>query len=500
MSDASVVVNDSATGKTPLNKVISLGLMAFAVVEAIISYFLVLGPLYVKPVYNQAAAYKEQGINCIVKLFGKTFASDAELAQNQIILSLLDTVVNIVLIYIIMTGIVLLLCYCFYKGFSFAKGFLTWMFGLKAIVGLIPMMIPFAQMRNSIRIFGAVDAVICLVVCAYFVYIDSVEYSDDMLFTDEQNKEMLKRGKNGCVMFGLMALTAVFEAFAMGCFGGSWSIYLGWMKDTSIAQGVVLAILAAVGLVGAITYVREADWAEYFFFSFGAAITVTNLIGIINRVMWIFRTYMPYKKLRAAGDAAAEEWFLAGNGMTTRWFINTVFLVLAFAAAAALAIYAFTKIKNQFRLNFSADDKKAVIGVLVSVGSIVLSFILTVAATTLYDKQVYGALTLGAMDYMYFIVYGGVTLFLAVSLWGGYSFSKWATLALYLIVASANFENIFNAFAARKSFVASNPGMVGYNYIIAAVLFILALISCFGIIAGFAVKDVDNYLYQKRYS
>ena len=81
----------------------------FAVIEAVVTFFLVMKPLFINPVYSQCKAYNEEGKACIVKLFGKTFASDAEIAQNQIILSLWDTILNIVLIYIIITGILLLL-------------------------------------------------------------------------------------------------------------------------------------------------------------------------------------------------------------------------------------------------------------------------------------------------------------------------------------------------------------------------------------------------------
>ena len=56
-----VAVNDSSSGKTPINKLISLGLMVFGVIEAVVAYFLVIGPLFIKPVYNQAAAYNESG-------------------------------------------------------------------------------------------------------------------------------------------------------------------------------------------------------------------------------------------------------------------------------------------------------------------------------------------------------------------------------------------------------------------------------------------------------
>ena len=496
-----VAVNDSATGKTPLNKVIALALMIFGVVEAVAAYFLVIGPLYVKPVFNQAALYNEQGVTCKVKLFGKLFASDAEIAENQIILSLSDTVLNIVLIYLLMTGILLVLAFCFYKGFAFTKTYFIAVFGAKTVISLVPMLIPFANMRNTMRIFGVVDAVISAALCVYFVYLNSLEYADDMLLTDEQIAEMKKRGIFGGIMFALTAVIMVAESFTMSGYGGNWSIYLGWLKDTSLAQGAAIAILLGIGAIAAITYVREADWAMFYFFSLGTALFASNAIAIVNRVLWVVRTYIPYKNLRAQGDVAAEEWFAAGNGMTMGWAIDTVFLAIAFVASAVLAFMAFRKIGKKLSLKFAADDKKPALALMIGAGSVLLSFILTVAGNTMYDKMLYaGGFSLGAMDYLYFAIYGGVTLFLVTAMLGGYSFTKFGALGLYLVVASTNFENIFNAFSGRSAYVANNPGLVGYNYIIAAVLYILAIVACLAIIVLFVVKEVSNYMYQKRYS
>lgn len=495
MSNA-VAVNDSPT-KGLTNKTLSIFIAAFSVIEAVVTYFLVINPLFISPVYNNAEL-NDKGITYIVKFFGKTFASAQEIADNQVILSLSGTILNIVLVYIVITGVPLLLSLFFYKGYAFAKSYLTAVFGAKAVIGLVPVLIPFAYIRNSMRIFGIADAVLCIVACVYFVYLNSVEYADDMLFTKDQINGMKNRGIKGGVMFGLMLLTVVFEGFGMGAYGINWSIYLGW-NDQAVTQGIVLVLLLAVSLTAAIMYVREADWANYFFLAFGGAAAVSNIFAVIQKVLWVVKTYNPTKKLANAGDEDAIAW-VGQNGMTSSWWIKTVFMALALVSSAVLTVYAFNLVKSKFTFKFHADDKKPAIAVLIGAGSIVLSFVLTIAAITVWDRLQYSAFTMGAMDYMYFIVYGGLTLFLACALIGGYGFTKFGSLALFLVVASCNFSTIFSVFNARSAFIAANPGMHGYNYIIAGVLYILAVLSCFAIIPVFAVKEVDTYLYNKRYS
>lgn len=490
-----VAVNDSSSGKTPINKLISLGLMVFGVIEAVVAYFLVIGPLFIKPVYNQAAAYNESGVTCIVKFFGKTFASADEIANNQVILSLVSTVINIVIIYLIFTGALILLAFFFNKGYAFAKTYLVAIFGTKALIGIIPLMVPFANIRNSMRIFGIADAVICIAVCAYFVYINSIEYADDMLMTPDEIAAMKKRGIQSGIMFVLLTLSMIFEGQAMGALGGgNWSIALGWLEQTQIQQGLVPAALVAVGLIAAVTYVRGADWANFFFFSFGASAAVSNIIALINRIIWIFNTY----SLANSGDEDAVAW-IGSNGMNTRWWTRTIFLILALIGTLALTAFVFKGVIKKVIPKITPDDKKAAISLLISAGSVLLCFVLTIAAVTMWDKLLYGGVNLGAMDYMYYTLYGGITLFLLTSMLGGFGFTKFGTLALFLVVLASDFECVFEVFNARNNFIALNEGMVGYNYIIAAVLFILAIVSCFGLIPIFAVKDVENYMYNKRF-
>ena len=48
--------------------------------------------------------------------------------------------------------------------------------------------------------------------------------------------------------------------------------------------------------------------------------------------------------------------------------------------------------------------------------------------------------------------------------------------------------------------MAVQEGYKGYNYIVSAVLYILSIIICLAIIAVFVVKEVKDFMYQKRYS
>ncbi len=481
MSTATVV-NDNTTAKTPLNKIIGFGMVVFALIEAVLAYFVVLGPLFVKPVYTICENYNANGTTCIVKLFGKTFASAEELANNQIILTLSDTIVNVALVYLVITGALLLLSFCFIKGFAFAKSYLIAVFGVKALIGLSSVLIPFANITMTMKIFGVVDALICIAACIYFVYLDSIDYIDDMLLDDAQIAAMKKRGINGGILCALTTAFAVLESFAVNAMNGHWSYFLGWLPDanglgtTELAEGACFTLIVAAAIIGAITHIREANWSVYFYFAVGVAGALSNLVGIINRFTGVTYFYTA---------------------------IGTITMIAGFVVAALLAVMSFMQIKGIFKIKTNGDEKKPVMAVLIGAGSILLSFVFTMVAVLMWDKILYGTLSFGAMDYVAFVVYGAVSLFLVAALLGGYSFTKFGTLALYLIVAANNFSSIFTVLSARSAMVqaqlAQGMNYVGYNYIISAVMFILSLICCLGIIALFAVKGVDDLLYEKRF-
>ncbi len=500
-----------STGRFGLtNKMVGLIVAGFSVIEAVVAYFLVFGPLFIAPVYQTCAEYNAQGITCMVSLFGKTLASKAEIANYQVILSLWDAIFNVIIIYIIMTGITIALSVCMYKGMSFAKSYLTAVFGAKHILGLFAFVVPFTNMRRDTMIFGLVDAVICLAMCMFFVLINNDEYAEDMLYTDEQTAAMGKRFKLGFILYGIFALGMLVTKFAMNAYGNYWSLYLGWTGNSALGQGYTLILLIAVALIASICYVKEADWAMFFYAAFGGAITISNIIAIVARVMWVFKTYMPYKRIYASGDTTNEYWQDAvnfiegGNGMTSSWWISTITLVVAFLAIAFVTFIGFKKIAKKLVVKITPENKKASIGLLISAGSILLSFILSMAAVTVWHKELYAGYSIGAMDYMYFFVYGGITLFLVISMLGGYGFTKFVTLGIYLMVVSNNFISIFSVFGQRAARVAAEQAAgnsyMGINYIVSGVLFILSILACAGIIVAFVVKEIKDYMYEKRYS
>lgn len=486
-------VKSSAENKSS-NKLIALGVMIFSVIEAVVAFFVVFKPLYINTVYHNATL-DESGTSYTVSFFGNMFQSADEFGSGEIKLSLAGSVLNILLIYVIMTVVPILLALLFKKGYAFAKSGLTVVFGVKAIAGFMPMLVPFANARNSMRIFGIADAVLCMCACAYFVYLSNVEYADDMLFDSEQIKAMVKRAKLGGLFLVLMAALVICEKYAMGGYGINWSIIIG-KSDQQLMQGYVLVVLFSVSLLAAIMYVRGSFTSLYFFAGFGGAVVLTNAYALINKVVWVNTTYKQQKALMKQGDAAATEW-IGANGMGATWWRRTVFIILCFLISAVVAFFAFMKIKDRVFQKVSEDEKKPALITWICAGALVLCFFLSVVAVLQWDKKVYDTFVMGAMDYMYFIVYGGITLFLALSMLGGCSFSKWGALGLYIVVGASNFSTIFRVFSARSSLVKANPGYHGYDYIIMGILFILSLICCLSIIAMFVYKEINNYMYNK---
>ncbi len=492
------------------NKIIGIGVAVYSLIEAILAYFFFFKPLYIDPVYLKCDEYNADGITCLVKLFGKTLASPDEIANNQVILSLWDTISNILLIYLVFTVSAIVLAFCLFKGMSFAQTYLTAVFGAKHVIGIVALVVPMVNTRRSAMYFGIVDALFAIAICLYFVTLCNDEYADDMLLTPEQVGAMNKRMKLGFILYAGILLFAVFEKLAMPVIGKNVSLFLDWQeKSTALTQGIVLVVLISLALIAAIVYVKEADWAMFFFAAFGTAAAVSNIVAIINRLMWMVNTYNPLASIYNSGNTADPYWPAAETLMTTggaissSWIGSMVCLVLATLASVAVAGIAIIKILPKLKFKFAPDDKKPAFAVFISAGSVMISFILTVAALALYISQRNPGFAYGAMDYMYFIVYGGISLFLAMAMMGGYSFTKIGALGLFIVVAASNFSTIFSVLQHRDAYVAANAAnglfVVGYNHIAAVVMLVLSIVSCFGIVAAFAVKGVDDYMYEKRF-
>lgn len=479
------------------NNLIALGVILFSVIEAVIGFFVVFKPLFIDSIYHNEYL-DANGYTYDVSFFGNAFMSEAERASGTVMLSLSGAVVNIVILYLILTVFPILMAFLFRKGYAFATTGLITTFGAKTIIGLVPLLVPFANVRRSIWAFGAVDALLCLCACGFFVYLGSLEYADDMLFDDGQIKDMVKRGKFAGLMFILMTALVVCEKYAMGGYGINWSIIIG--KDNQqLMQGYVLVALLALALVCAIVYIKGAEVALYFFAGFGCAAALSNVYAVIQKVIWVNTTYKEQKALKNQGDTAAAEW-ISQNGMGATWWRRMVFIIACLVIAAAVGTLAFMKVRKKMFQAPAADEKKPALFTWICSGALVLCFLLSVIAVLKWDTKIYSSFVMGAMDYMYFIVYGGVTLFLAFSMLGGISFSKWGSLALYIVVGASNFTTVFRVFGERNKLVASYPGYHGYDYIVIGILLILSVLCCFTVIIPFVYKEIDNYMYNKHNS
>lgn len=455
MSD--IVEKKPVESRSP-NMLIALGVILFSVIEAVISFFVIFKPLFIDSIYHNTYL-DENGYEYTVSFFGNLFASEAQRNSGTVMLSLSGAVGNIALIYLFLTVVPILLALMFRKGFAFAKSGLTTVFGAKTVIGLMPLLVPFDNVRTSMWIFGVADAVICLCACAFFVYLSNVEYADDMLLDGGQIKDMIKRAKFGGMLFLLMTVWTVFEKFAMSGYGTDRSVMMG--KDgQKLIQGYVLVIILAVSLICAIMYIRGTVASLYFFAAFGGAAAFSNIYALVRK--------------------------------------RSVFIIVCVLVAAAVAALSFIKIRKRVFRKADADEKKPALFVRICAAALIVCFFLSVIAVLRWDKKIYTSFAMGAMDYMYLIVYGGLTLFLALSLLGGVGASKWGTLALYIVVGASNFSTVFNVFGTRSSLVASNPGYRGYDYIVIGILFILSILCCLTVIILFAYKEIDNYMYSKR--
>ncbi|MBE6900883.1 MAG: hypothetical protein E7478_00255 [Ruminococcaceae bacterium] len=497
------------------NKIIGLGIAVYSVIEAIFAYLFFFKPLYIDPVYLKCDEYNASGVTCLVKLFGKMLATPEEVENNQVILSLWDSVLNIILIYLVITGVALALAFCMYKGMSFAKTYFVVLFGAKHVLGMFALIVPVINMRRGTMIFGIIDALFSIALCVFFVTLTNEEYIDDMLLNDEQISAMNKRMKFGFILYAGFALFCVFEKYAMYALGKSGTLFLNWKPEVTaltpaFKQGFVVIALLAVALVAAIVYIKETDWAMHFFAAFGFAAAISNIIALINRLMWVPNVYNRLKGIFEAGDENVPEWKAAetlmksSNGVTSSWIFSVVCLVLAIVASAAVAAFATVAILKKTKFKFSAADAKPAVALIISAGSVLLCFILTIAARVILINIVTPDAAYHAMDYLYFIAFGGVSLFLALAMWSGYSFTKFGALALFIVTAASNFSAIFEVLQSRKDFIAlkAAEGVVesGNAFYIVVVLLVLSIVSCFGIITSFVVKGVDDYMYEKRFS
>lgn len=460
MSDIATKTSD---GKSA-NKLIALGTAIFLVIEAVVGFFTVLKPLYIDAVYHNEYL-DENGYSYAVSFFGNFFASEAEKTSGTVMLSLAGPVVNLVIIYLIMTVLPIMFALLFRKNIAFAKTGLLATFGAKTVIGFIPLLVPFGKAKTAMSIFGAADAMLCLAACGLFVYLSSVEYADDMAFDGEEIKGMVSRAKFGGLLFLMMTALAVCERFAMAGYGENRSIMIG--KDNQqLMQGYILVALIGFALICSILYIRGNAASMYYFAGFGGAAALVNIYALTHKSAFKNKLAM-------------------------------VFIILCVLIGGATAFFAFTKVKRKLLAKPAEDEKKAALLTLICSGALVLCCILSVIGVLMWDKKLYNTFYFGAMDYMYLLAFGGVTLFLALAMLGGCSFSKWGALALYIVVGASNFTTVFKVFSARKAFIGGRPGITGHTYFPPAIMLSLSVLCCFTIIAMFAYKEISSYMYNK---
>lgn len=460
MSDIGKMTAD----RKPSNKSVTLGTAIFLAIEAVLGFFVVLKPLFIDSVYHNTYL-DEHGYTYTVSFFGNLFASEAERSSGTVMLSLSGQVVNLVLIYLVMTLLPLAFVLVFKKGFAFAKTGLLATFGAKTVLGLVPLLVPFSKVNNAMRIFGAADSVVCLAGCALFVYLSNAEYAEDMAYTGDEIKEMVKRAKFGGLLFLLMTALAVCEKFAMPGYGENRSIMIG-KDDQQLTQGYILVALVALALICAILYIRGNLASMYYFLGFGGAVALTNVYALTH------------KSVLKNGKAM-------------------VFVIACVLIGGAAAFFAFTKVKRKLLAKPSEDEKKPALVTTICSAALILCFILSVVGVMIWDKKLYNTFYFGAMDYMYLIAYGGVTLFLAFAMMGGCGFAKWGALALHIVVGASNFTTVFKVLSARTAFIAGRPGITGYAYFPPAIILGVSVLCCFTIIAMFVYKEISGYMYNK---
>lgn len=500
MSNA-VAVNDNA--KSGLQKIVGFGIMAVSVVEAVLSYLLVLYPLFIKPVFAQAKEYTEAGTPTIVRVFGKLFVSEQYIKDNniQIVLSLFTVIFNVALIIVIFYAAQLVISFFFLKGSAFANSFFLAAFGIKFIIAIGAFIVPFANVKNSMRAFAGGDAAINLALFCFFLYVSLQDTIAEQLLTIEDVEKMKKRAVKGGIFFALSTVVLFLQSFTMSCFGSSYSLFLGW-DNTGILAGFALVAIYVVAFLASAAYVKDQDWSLIFFGVFGVVIAIVDILGLVGRVQWLLR-YFKYKKMTDDADAVA---WLETNRLTSTWGINTGMMVGAVVILAIITVMAVLVIKKEYKKTVIADETEKKSRIIVNSSSLLLlaAAALSLVSSYLYYRAQFGSFQSGSFDFVYLTVYCGLSAMIGISLFKGYSWARWGTVAVSVCSFILSVSTALGILSTRSSIVAAKLAegikYTGINYIIAFVLLIVAMLIWAALVAGMiAFKNVPDYLYKKRY-
>lgn len=455
------------------------------------AFVFVLYPLYIVPIFNNEFL-DNKGITYTVQFFGKFFAESSLKDSDTVVFASATKYLYIFLILLALTGIPIALSFFFRKGYSFAASAFAGVFGAKSIIGLTPILIPMEKANLMVKIFGAVDSFFCLVACVGFVFYTALGHSKELKLDENGISSCRYREKLYGILFALFAALIIFKSYAMAGYGINWSIFLG-RDNQKMYQGLVLVILLGTALICASKYLSSSMLPLCFFAAFGASSAFSDLFALVNKVIWCFTEYKEHKSAALAGDESERLW-LSQDGMTRSWWRRTIFILICALLGGAIVYFSFVHLLR--RIKIIQVKNKQFVQLCICGGSALMFLASTLTAVSIWDHRNYNEFVLGAMDYMYFIVFGGIILISVLALICGHSEVKWGLLSIYVIFGAENFGSIFRVLRVRRNLAEQYPGYVGYAYIASAVWFGISLLCALTVIILFVSKELDDYLYR----
>lgn len=193
-------------------------------------------------------------------------AAEAVTAYFTVIRPLGFSAVNTVLICIIAVALPTALAVMFGRGYVFARNGLTAVFGAKAVLGLVPVSVPFENVSGAMKIFGVVDAGVCFCAFAGMVCVSAVRMAFEEKYGEEEIAALIRREWLALILAGLALAICVCECAAV---------------PSAVTGGASAAVLALAFLT-AVLYVRGARGALYFFAALGLGTVAANIFALIN--------------------------------------------------------------------------------------------------------------------------------------------------------------------------------------------------------------------------
>lgn len=222
-------------------------------------------------------------------------AAEAATAYFTVMRPLSFSAVNTVLICLIVTALPIALAVMFGRGYVFARNGLTAVFGTKAVLVLVPVLVPFENVSGAMKIFGAVDAGLCFCAFAGMVYLSAVRLAFEEKLGEEHIAALIRREWLALILTGLSAALCVCESVAV----------------PSAAAGGASAAVLALALLMAVAFVRGAWGALCFFAVLGLGAVAANITALVN------------EELTAPRAVLFSACILAGAGSAVLVFLET---------------------------------------------------------------------------------------------------------------------------------------------------------------------------------